>query len=1034
MKVYLTAALLHLFCCAVAQTGPGGVGNATTNVLWLSADEGVYSNTAGTTPAANGNNVAVWADRSGNGNNATHGTATERPDFRTGVRNGLPVIRFTAANGDRLLSTGLATANRASVFAIASWSSLPSMNPGIIQGAPAGSGFSTSPGEKSIGMWVADNGGNEVWGRGVQSNGTSVDIPKQTGTNTGTFYSFLNLYGASSIIQYVNNGTAGTANYNGTLNDWSDFGIGRQAGESWNGDIAEVIVFNIAVNSAQRTIINNYLAAKYGLTLAAGEVYTMDNPGNGNYDYEVAGIGRVDASNIHNDAQGSGILRISNPTSLGNGDYLMWGHDNGSMNSTTTAGIPAGVTARFNRVWGVSEIGNVGGIDMEFDLTGNAAISGLSACDAALSLRLLVDTDNNGSFETLVSGATNVGGGVYRFSNVTAIGNQMRFALAMLSPATEGPAGVGTVDGTSSLKLWFRIDNGLNVSGTAVDSWVNSAGIPALDVSEAGAQRPSAIAGAVNGFSEISFNGGNRLRTGLTLTTSNFVTDEASSYVVNRADNTTQMSSVYLTDPLDVNRFSNHIPWSGTVYFDIGNCCGTDARLDVGGLTGLNGYSVWSYDANPSTGKQLYRNGSLLLNRAGTSTYSSHATQRFNIGGNITGSAGYQGDVTEIIIFNAKVNSAQRILIENYLAAKYGLTLSANDVYQGDNGGNGNYDYDVAGIGRVNSTNFHDDSKGTGIVRVYNPSNLGDNEFFMWGHDNGSVTTINTVDVPAGVQGRLQRVWRVSETTNVGNLDIMFDLTDFGPITASDLRLLIDHNGNGSFSDPGTLAISGAIAQSCNRYLFVGVPGGAGGLTDGDHFTIGSINLVQTPLPIQLAAFTGDVVEGDVLLRWTTLSETNNKSFSIERSSDGTHFMNVGEVTGAGTTRQKKTYSYEDSFAPYGVLYYRLKQADFDGAYSYSDVIRVEIADAGTELIASPNPLGDREPMTLRIRHTEMVDMTTVKVHVYDIMGREVPVAVLESEAGKLRIQFAEGHPGVYILTASSKQLQAPLVTRVLIH
>src|SRR5690606_17396017 len=145
------------------------------------------------------------------------------------------------------------------------------------------------------------------------------------------------------------------------------------------------------------------------------------------------------------------------------------------------------------------------------DLTGNAAISGLSACDAALSLRLLVDTDNNGNFDndTPVSGATNVGGGVYRFSNVTAIGNQMRFALAILSPATEGPAGVGTVDGTSSLKLWFRTDNGLNVSGTAVNSWANSAGIPALDVSEGGGQRPSVVAGAVNGFSEISFNGSN---------------------------------------------------------------------------------------------------------------------------------------------------------------------------------------------------------------------------------------------------------------------------------------------------------------------------------------------------------------------------------------------------------------------------------------------------------------------------------------------------------------------------------------------
>src|SRR5690606_16111605 len=139
-------------------------------------------------------------------------------------------------------------------------------------------------------------------------------------------------------------------------------------------------------------------------------------------------------------------------------------------------------------------------------------------------------------------------------------------------------------------------------------------------------------------------------------------------------------------------------------------------------------------------------------------------------------------------------------------------------------------------------------------------------------------------------------------SVTVGNLDVMFDLTDFGPITASDLRLLIDHDGDGSFSDAGTLAIGGAIAQSCNRYLFAGVPDGATGLTDGDRFTIGSINLVQTPLPIQLATFTGDVVEGDVLLRWVTLSETNNQSFSIERSSDGTHFMTVGEMPGAGTT------------------------------------------------------------------------------------------------------------------------------------
>src|SRR5690606_5553693 len=169
------------------------------------------------------------------------------------------------------------------------------------------------------------------------------------------------------------------------------------------------------------------------------------------------------------------------------------------------------------------------------------------------------------------------------------------------------------------------------------------------------------------------FNGSNRLVTAIgAMTTTNFVTNQASSFVVTRADNTTQTSCVYTTDPLvQTTRFSNHIPWSGTVYYDIGTCC--DDRIQVGGLTGLDNYSVWSYDAiNTGTGKQLYRNGTLVQNMGVAAlTYNSHATQRFNLGGNTTGSAGFQGDIAEVIIFREKINTAQRHIIQNYLAAKY---------------------------------------------------------------------------------------------------------------------------------------------------------------------------------------------------------------------------------------------------------------------------------------------------------------------------------------------------------------------------
>src|SRR5690606_8420268 len=131
MRSYALVVCLLLGAYCQAQDGPGGVGTAADNVLWLSADQGTYTNLAGTTPATAGQNVAFWADRSGNNNHATHNTSGERPDLQTSVVNGLPVLRFSAANADRLLSSGMATANAASVWVVARWSSLPSQNPGL---------------------------------------------------------------------------------------------------------------------------------------------------------------------------------------------------------------------------------------------------------------------------------------------------------------------------------------------------------------------------------------------------------------------------------------------------------------------------------------------------------------------------------------------------------------------------------------------------------------------------------------------------------------------------------------------------------------------------------------------------------------------------------------------------------------------------------------------------------------------------------------------------------------------------------------
>lgn len=385
-----------------ANTGPGGVGNATTNKLWLMANQGVYIN-AGTTLAVDNQTVQQWNDQSGNARHATE--ATNKPTYRTSIVNGQPAIRFDAT--DRLLSTGLTTANSASVYVVAQYSSLPSSNPGLVHGAPSGLGFSGTPTDKVIGMWVENT--NLPWGRIVQSNNTQINIPKVSSLSASTFFVLSNIISASAlnVSQYVNNVISGSVAYDGTMRSWTDFGIGRQGTETWFGDISEVVVYNTALNAAQRAIVSNYLSAKYATTLSVGnDLYTMDNAGNGNFDFEVAGIGQAADGTNHKDAKGPGIVRmvIQSPSSLANDEYLLWGHDNATLLSNLIDVDGTIIEERLTRVWRVSESGDVGSVALSFD------ISSLTGSPLGPNLRLLIDRDGDGFADNDV---TPIGGGTF---------------------------------------------------------------------------------------------------------------------------------------------------------------------------------------------------------------------------------------------------------------------------------------------------------------------------------------------------------------------------------------------------------------------------------------------------------------------------------------------------------------------------------------------------------------------------------------------------------------------------------------------
>jgi hypothetical protein len=114
-----------------------------------------------------------------------------------------------------------------------------------------------------------------------------------------------------------------------------------------------------------------------------------------------------------------------------------------------------------------------------------------------------------------------------------------------------------------------------------------------------------------------------------------------------------------------------------------------------------------------------------------------------------------------------------------------------------------------------------------------------------------------------------------------------------------------------------------------------------------------------TTLPVTFTSFTASPRSNDVLLSWSTASELNNKGFEVERSVNGRDFKTVDFVKGAGNSSRNVNYNLTDAkaFNATNVLYYRLKQIDFDGKFAYSTIVRVsKNAGEANALAVFPNP------------------------------------------------------------------------------
>jgi len=161
-------------------------------------------------------------------------------------------------------------------------------------------------------------------------------------------------------------------------------------------------------------------------------------------------------------------------------------------------------------------------------------------------------------------------------------------------------------------------------------------------------------------------------------------------------------------------------------------------------------------------------------------------------------------------------------------------------------------------------------------------------------------------------------------------------------------------------------------------------------------FTLGSTTM-NNPLPIELLTFEASKKsEEAVLLEWSTASETNNDFFELEKSVDGVAFETIGQVQGAGNSSRKLEYDFVDNAPVEGWNYYRLRQVDFDGTSTYSEIRQLlfEPGNKNSKIVVWPNPV--REKMFSIA--CEDFDLAETNVRLVDITGR--PVSIQARPAG----------------------------------
>ena len=242
-----------------------------------------------------------------------------------------------------------------------------------------------------------------------------------------------------------------------------------------------------------------------------------------------------------------------------------------------------------------------------------------------------------------------------------------------------------------------------------------------------------------------------------------------------------------------------------------------------------------------------------------------------------------------------------------------------------------------------------------------------------------------------------------------------------GPISGGN-TVTIQGTNFGANQNAGSVTIGGNLCTNfswTDTEVSCTVPAGTAGnqalvLTNGGGFVSNTINyFYNSLLPVKLVEFTASLRGRKVALWWATASEQNNSGFTVERSGDGRQWNSIDFVPGMGNSNARAEYDFEDTSPLVGINHYRLRQVDFDGTTSYSEIRQVWLAGKGEFTAANvyPNP----STGVLRVDFERGLPANG-SLELFDLRGRFLQSFALGVGVQRQELDLSALDKGVYVL------------------